>query len=36
VRSRLFRGRESLRRLMDMDEPAAAIPPRELEPRAVA
>ena len=36
VRSRLFRGRESLRRLMDMDEVAAAIPPPQPEQRAAA
>jgi len=36
VRSRLFRGRESLRRLMDMDEGAAASPPPQPERRAAA
>jgi RNA polymerase sigma-70 factor (ECF subfamily) len=36
VRSRLFRGRESLRRLMDMDEGAAASPLPQPERRAAA
>ena len=36
VRSRLFRGRESLRRLMDMDEAPAASPPPEPERRVAA
>jgi RNA polymerase sigma-70 factor (ECF subfamily) len=36
VRSRLFRGRESLRKLMDMEERAGANPLREPERRAAA
>ena len=36
VRSRLFRGRESLRRLMDMDEGAAPSISQEPERRAAA
>jgi RNA polymerase sigma-70 factor (ECF subfamily) len=36
VRSRLFRGRESLRKLMDMEEHAGANPPQEPERRAAA
>ena len=36
VRSRLFRGRESLRKLMDMDEAAGASPPQEPERRVAA
>src|SRR5205085_10001341 len=36
VRSRLFRGRESLRKLMDMDEAPAASPPPEPERRVAA
>ena len=36
VRSRLFRGRESLRKLMDMDEGPGASPPQEPERRVAA
>jgi RNA polymerase sigma-70 factor (ECF subfamily) len=36
VRSRLFRGRESLRKLMDMDDGAGASLPQEPERRAAA
>ena len=36
LRSRLFRGRESLRKLMDMDEAAGASPPQEPERRVAA